>query len=407
MTIKDYAILRDLAERYREIAADPVMDVRRDLWRRHNSLKRTRPLIYIRAFAWQEMVQSRLHCDDPFFRGYEDFFRQSLFRYTFEDDFIFEPWVTVRAACVTPPEGVWGLASPRTHSTEARGSFVWNAPLKAEEDIERLIEPHHAIDEAETARRMEKLDDAIGDLLTINVDRQPAYVMWEGDISTQLVYLRGLEQVMWDMMDRPAWLHRLLARMRDGILRTHEEAEAAGDWSLSAHQNQAMPYAEELADPAANRNGVSRRQLWVFMASQETTAVGPKQFEEFMLRYQIPIMAPFGLVAYGCCEDLTRKIDMVRQLKNVRCIAVSPVANLRKCAEQIGTDYCMSWRPNPADMVATDWNEERVRTIISEGLEITREQYVHISLKDVETVGGELERYPRWVKIVRELAEKA
>ncbi len=276
MTVKDFAILRDLAERYTEIAVDPVMDVRRDLWRRHNSLKRTRPLIYVRAFAWQEMPESRLHCDDPFYRGYEDFFRQSLFRYTFNDDFIFEPWVTVRATTVTPSEGVWGLASPRTHSAEPRGSFVWDPPIKTEADVDRLIEPHHVIDEAETARRVEKLDDAIGDLITIDVDRQPAYVMWDGDISTQLAYLRGLEQIMWDMMDRPVWLHRLLARMRDGILRTHEEAERAGDWSLSSHQNQAMPYAEELPNPAANSGPVTRDRLWVFLASQETTASRPE-----------------------------------------------------------------------------------------------------------------------------------
>ncbi len=126
MTIKDYAILRDLAERYREIAADPVMDVRRDLWRRHNSLKRTRPLIYVRAFAWQEMPQSRLHCDDPFFRSYEDFFKQSLFRYTLGDDFIFEPWVTVRAACITPPEGVWGW--PRREPTAPRRADPSSGP---------------------------------------------------------------------------------------------------------------------------------------------------------------------------------------------------------------------------------------------------------------------------------------
>ena len=35
-------------------------------------------------------------------------------------------------------------------------------------------------------------------------------------------------------------------------------AERAGDWGLSAHQNQAMPYAEELRDPAANARRLAR-----------------------------------------------------------------------------------------------------------------------------------------------------
>ena len=352
----DIAILRDLAAQYMTICDQPVMDKRRNLWRKHNSLKRTRPLIYIRAFAWQEMPQSKLVCQDPLLRGYEDFFRQNLFRYTFNDDFIFEPWVTVQAACQIPPEGVWGLASPRIHSDDSRGSFIWDAPLKTEEDIARLHVPQHQIDESLTEQRVETVTAAIGDIITVNVDRGPAYRIWNGDISTQLVYLRGLEQIMWDMMDRPAWLHKLLALMRDGILRTHEQAEVVGDWSLSAHQNQAMAYAEELQDPVANSGSVNRDQLWVFVASQETTAVGPRQFDEFMLQYQIPIMAPFGLVAYGCCEDLTRKIDVLRQIPNLRRIAVSPMADVARCAEQIGRDYVLSYRTSPTDMVGYGFN---------------------------------------------------
>ncbi|HOU12370.1 MAG TPA: hypothetical protein PKZ84_04580 [Anaerolineae bacterium] len=403
MTTNDIAILRDLAERYTAICNKPVMNERRALWRRHNSLKRTRPLIYVRAWAWQEMPESELYCADPFFRHYEDFFRQSLFRDTFDDDFIFEPWVTVNAACVTPPEGVWGLPVPQTHSDEPRGSYVWDPPLKTEDDLARMHSPHHRIDEAETERRLDKLRAAIGDLITINLDRGPAYRMWQGDISTELARLRGLEQMMWDMMDRPAWLRKLLAHMRDGILRTHDEAERAGDWSLSAHQNQAMPYAEELVDPAPNSGPVARQDLWYFAASQETTAVGPRQFDEFMFQYQLPIMKPFGLVAYGCCEDLTRKIDVLRQLPNLRRIAISPMANVAKCAAQIKQDYVLSYRPSPSDMVGYGFRPDFIRDRLTRDLEACGDCHVDITLKDVETVQGDPDRVRRWVEITREV----
>ena len=404
----DIAILRDLTRQYVEICNRPVMDERRDLWRRHNSLKRTRrrPLIYVRAFAWREMPASELQCGDPFYRGYEDSLRQSIFRNTFEDDFIFEPWLTVQAATVTPPDGVWGLASPRTHSDGELGSFVWDAPLKSEEDLALLADPHHVVDECETARRFDKLSEAVGDLVTIDLDRAPAYRMWNGDISTELAYLRGLEQMMWDMMDRPEWLHRLLAHMRDGILRTHEEAERAGDWSLSAHQNQAMPYAEELADPAPNGDPVSRKDLWTFVASQETTAVGPQQFDEFMLQYQLPLMTPFGLVAYGCCEDLARKIDVLRQIPNLRRIAVSPMANVARCAEQIGQDYVLSYRPSPTEMVGYGFDPSRVREMLTRDLEACGDCHVDITLKDVETVQHDPDRVRRWVDVTREVIER-
>ena len=378
---------------------------RRDAWRKHNSLKRTRTLIYVRAFAWQEMAASRCLCEDPFYRSYEDFFRQSLFRDTFQDDFIFEPWVTVNATCVTPSEGIWGL--PITwRGRENRGAGVWDPPIKEPEDLNRMVEPHHIIDEEATARNVTKLHEALGDIITINIDRGPVYRMWAADISTHLVYLRGLEQIMWDMADRPAWLHELLSFMRDGILQTHKEAERAGDWALGAHQNQAMPYAEELDDPMANSHSVTRDKLWTFCASQETTLVGPEMFDEFMLQYQRPIIEEFGLAAYGCCEDLTQKIDLLRQITNLRRIAVAPAANVAKCAEQIGTDYVFSYRPSPVDMVAYGFDPDRIRSILRADLEACQECHVDITLKDVETVQSDPDRVRKWVWITREVIEE-
>ncbi len=265
--------------------------------------------------------------------------------------------------------------------------------------------PHHLIDEKETARNEMRVCEAVGDILPVVVDRAPVYRMWNGDICTQLAYLRGLEQVMWDMADDPQWLHELLAFMRDGILSTHDAAEAAGDWRLCDHQNQAMPYAEELPDPSADMAAVSRKQLWCFMAAQELTLVSPAMHDEFMLRYQLPILAKFGLTAYGCCEDLTEKIDMLRQIPNLRRIAVAPSANVARCAEQIGEDYVLSYRPNPATMVCCGFDPDYVHAKLGEDLAACRGCHVDITLKDVETVQGDIERLRRWVDIAREVAE--
>lgn len=401
----DRATLREVAKRYLEACARDAQQERRRLWRARNSLKQVRPLIYVRAFAWHEMAESQCECADPFLRGFEDFFRRSLFWDSLNDDSVFEPWVTVGAACVTPAEGHWGLPNRWVLNADKRGSNRMDPVLVDPDDAARMIAPHHMIDEAETARRVERLEDAVGDVITVNVDRAPAYRMWAGDISTHLAQLRGLDRLMVDMLERPQWLHGILAFMRDGILRTHEEAERAGDWRLSAHQNQAMPYAEELDDPAPNGPAVTRNKLWTFCASQETTLVGPDMFAEFMLQYQIPIMRPFGLAAYGCCEDLTLKIDVLRRVPNLRRIAVSPMANVARCAEQIGADYVISYRPSPSDMVGYDFDPGRIRRILHRDLDACRNGHVDITLKDVETVQGDPNRVRQWVKIAREVIE--
>lgn len=406
MNSTDRTILRDLAKQYGDLCHRDVQNERRTLWRRHNSLKPTRVLIYVRAFAWPEMPASQCRCEDPFYRHYEDFFRRMLFWETLNDDSIFEPWVTVDATCITPAEGIWGLPLRWIDSGAPGGARRLDPPIRTPEEARRMVEPHHAIDEEDTARKVAQLHETIGDLIPINVDRGPAYRVWNGDISTQLAYLRGVEQVMWDMVDRPAWLHEVLAHMRDGILQVHAEAEKAGDWTLCAHQNQAMPYAEELEDPAPNSDRVTRDKLWCFCASQETTWVGPEMFDEFMLQYQLPILEKFGLVAYGCCEDLTRKIPVLRQIPNLRRIAVAPAADVASCAEQIGEDYVLSYRPSPADMVGYGLDPDRIRRILRRDLEACRGSHVDITLKDVQTVQGDPERVRRWVDIAREVIEE-
>ena len=399
----DVTILRDLAKQYMDVCACPVQDVRRNLWRSHNSLKKTRPPIYVRAFAWREMPQSECRCEDSFLRTYEDFFRRHLFWDSLDDDSVFEPWIMLQAT--RKCEG-WGLSGERRISDEPRGSYKIDYPIKELSDIEKLRVPWHEIDEEETAEHLERLTDAVGDIMTIHVDRAPAYRVWMADLSTNLGSLRGIEHFMMDMLDHPEWLHRLVKFMSDGVLKAQGEAEAAGDWSLAAHQNQAMPYAEELKDPAAKGNGVKRDLLWCFTAAQEFTAVSPAMHEEFLLRYQLPIMKHFGLVAYGCCEDLTNKIDMLRQIPNLRRIAVSPFSNVAKCAEQMGQDYVLSYRPSPTDMVGYGFDERRIRSILKRDLEACRECHVDITLKDTETVENDTERVRNWVTVTREVIDE-
>ncbi len=403
----DIRIIRDLAHRYVEVAAKPIQDERRDLWRRHNSLQRTRPLVYCRWFAtWNEHPWSKLVCEDAFWQGHERFLKQMLAQDETGDDYIIEPWITQRAAVKFPEGGVWGVPIQRISSGVAGGAWKYDPPLKTLDDIERLAEPHHIIDEEATRLNVERLQDAVGDIIEVNVDRSPAYTIWHADISTDIAYLRELGQLMLDMIDNPEWLHRLLAHMSEGILRAQDEAEVAGDWSLSAHQNQAMPYALALDDPVANSGPVTRDKLWCFCAAQEYALVSPAMHDEFLFQYQIPILEKFGLVSYGCCEDLTRKIDMLRQLPNLRRIAITPWADVACCAEQIGEDYVMSWRPNPAQMGCAGFDEDLIRTITRDALDASRGCHVDITLKDVQTVEGDISRLRRWVEITREIADE-
>jgi hypothetical protein len=358
----------------------------------------------VRAFAWREMPESRLETNDPLCRQMEGFFRKEIFRSTFNDDYILEPWYTLRA--VYKCSG-WGVQYKHDYAGEldTLEAYKDDHALKKPEDIEKLRAPFHAIDEEQTALKLEKANELIGHIMAVDLFRGPAYWCFSGDISTDLGHLRGIENIMMDMYENPEWLHRLLKFMGDGVLRTHNQAEAAGDIGRTFSRNQAMPYSKELPDPAPNVNGEKREKLWNFTAAQEYTLISPQMHEEFLLNYQMPVMKKFGLVSYGCCEDLTNKIDMLRKIPNLRRIAVSPFADVKKCVEQIGRDYIISYRPNPA-MLGDGYNRENVKRSLRRDFDILKGTHFDVTMKDLETVQNAPSRIKEWVDSVRQVTDE-
>lgn len=412
---KEITVLRDLAKQYADIAVEPVQEERRQLWRQHFSLKKTRPPILItyglhNVWCREVFSKNNMVCHDPFWRRYERWLRMEIFHYLIGDDHICEPWIP-QFAVVKAKRGIygeaWNMGPEYLRTGDIGGSFKWKSPISTWEQMEDLKPPNHEIDEAATRENYERLGDAIGDILEIDIVRSPVLTHFAGDVSTTVTALRGLEQLMLDMYDAPDQLRELLARLRDGILKNQDQAEHAGDFSLTSQHNQAMTYAEELEPLKPNSGSRQRNDLWGFFAAQEYALISPAFHDEFLLKYQMPIMANYGLVHYGCCEDLTGKIDMLRQVPNLRSIAVTPRADVRNSAEQIGKDYVLSWRPNPADMVCLNWDPDRVKQIISDGAQTCQDSIYHIHLKDVETVQGEPERLQKWTELIRTALESA
>lgn len=407
--IDDRSVLRDLASQYAEIATCPEQERKRRLWSEHFSLRSTRiPILATfgmhNVWCREIFADSRMRCSDPFFRAYERMLRMQLFQHREVcDDSIADPWIPMRAHMISDPVGLWGVPETMRKSAVEGGAAAFDPPLKSWDDMVKIRMTHHAVDEEATARDLERLAAVFDGILPIDVNRTPVYTGFRADISTTLAKLRGLEQLMLDMYENPNALHRLLAVMRDGILTNNLEAENAGHFALTSGQNQAPSYAADLEPPRPNSGPRSRRDVWGFCAAQEFALISPAFHQEFLLQYQKPIYESFGWVHYGCCEDLTRKIDLLREWKNVRSIAVGPTADVRRCAESIGTDFVISWRPNPTDMVCAGYDEDRITRMVRNTLDVCRGTYLHIHLKDVETLEGDTARLGRWVRRMRSL----
>jgi hypothetical protein len=148
--------------------------------------------------------------------------------------------------------------------------------------------------------------------------------------------------------------------------------------------------------------------MWSSAEAQEMAQVSPAMHAEFALAYEKRLLEPFGLNGYGCCEDLTLKLDDVLTIPHIRRISISPWANVDRCAAKLGSRVIFSWKPNPAHLVGR-FNPEALRAYIRHTIEVARASggCLEMILKDTHTCENHPERFTEWTRIAREEVEAA
>ena len=223
-----------------------------------------------------------------------------------------------------------------------------------------------------------------------------------------LVELRGLQQIMFDMVDNPDLVHRLMTILRDGTLSMLDFLEEGGLLSRNDDGTYVgsggLGWSEALPQPDFDGK-VRCRDMWGFSESQETVGISPEMFAEFVFPYQLPILERFGLNCYGCCEPLDKRWHVVEQFPNLRRVSVSHWASWAEMAEMLGDAYILSLKPSPTDLAMDTFDRQLIRTKLREALQITRECRVEVIMKDNHTIRNDPTRVVRWVQIAREEAE--
>ncbi|MEI8122234.1 MAG: hypothetical protein WCI20_09285 [bacterium] len=76
--------------------------------------------------------------------------------------------------------------------------------------------------------------------------------------------------------------------------------------------------------PAADCKGRYRaKDVWGRCAAQIFGSVSPAMHDEFDLAYNQRLFEDCGLLYYGCCEPMDRKVDILRKrFKNLRKISI-------------------------------------------------------------------------------------
>lgn len=400
-TMTDRDILRNLATQVRDIAALPIQSQRIKQWKAHNALKPGRPMLLVfPEGAWGELMpQSILRCQDPAARGLEWNLRERIYYHEhFADDTVIHSTVDVTKHLRSSG---YGLQAKSVPSPVERGAWAFDPVVQGPSDLAKLTLPRLEHNEAESLASLQRTQDWVGDILKVRLVGH-RYMCFS--LMSIWARLRGLEQVMMDMIEEPQFLHDAMARLTE-----IRKAEIRQMFDLDLvslnndhfyHSSGGNGWTDEL--PAPGYTGRPRPQdMWASCEAQELAQVSPEMHEEFALRYERDLLEPFGLTGYGCCEPLHDKLDYVLKLKNIRRISMSPWTNLAVAAQKLGRRAIFSWKPNPATLVG-NFDEGYIRRYIREALQTTRGCVVEVVLKDTHTIEQRPQRMDRWLQIAKE-----
>ena len=399
------AVLRDLAKRVAKIAESRRMDDTRRLWKDHNSLKKTRPVIFCDPEnGWNEIVtEKQMKCSGKISRRWEINLRKEIFwGEEMGDDKPVDPVFNVTYT-VSPDD--WGVEAVY-HKTDQLGSYVWENPIKDyKTDLKKIHSPDFTIDWETTNGCLDLASEIFGDILTV---RLKGLWWWSLGLTLPLATLRGLCNMMYDFIDHPDEIKELMSIISRGLIDKLDYLENQGLLSLNNDGTYVgsggFGYTDGL--PSGDYTGDVRCiDMWGFTESQETVNVSPAMYEEFIFPYEKPIMERFGLNCYGCCEPVHSRWHIIKNHPRLRRVSCSAWVDKEKMAEFLENKYIFSYKPNPAILATPVIDRETIRKEIRRLFEITKECRVEILMKDNHTIGGRPENVIEWCRIAREEAE--
>lgn len=409
---KDRAVLRSLSRKIAEIASLPVHKEKMDLWNRLNRLEKVRPLVYIKEIPWHEMNvndELTLQTKDEFCRQIEWKLRTTLYRWEHMPvDMVVEAEYHAPLAIIR--DTGFGLKTKETTLLQdARGGILshhYEPQIRDESDIKKIKVPEVSVDRRESEEIYEVLLKIFGDILAIEKCGIPGPWFAPWDV---LVEWWGVEEVLWDLVERPELIHAGMDRLAGAYLHRLDQYEEFNVLSLNNGNFQigsgGLGFTDELPQPGFDPVHVRPRDQWGYATAQIFAAVSPRMHEEFALRYERRWLQRFGLTYYGCCEPLHLKVDILKNIPNLRKISMSPWIELDIAAANIGSKYVFSYKPNPAVLATDKWNPVQARQNLELALEKTKDCVVEVILADISTVRNEPGRLWEWAEIAAKEVE--
>ncbi|NLF16179.1 MAG: hypothetical protein GX595_02830 [Lentisphaerae bacterium] len=393
-------LIRELAARVVGLARSPGMALIRKRWRDVLAMRKPdRPPVWCHGNAsWNEIMPTdELVCRDPLCRELEVELKRVLVKDAIGDDTPVNDYVMVTTRLEVEPPNTWGFDIRHEASKDKGGAWRYQPALTTAEDFDRLVVPSYRVNEAATAERRERLGEILGDAMPVRVSAITGYFS-TATLCNPAAQLRGLEPMMLDMIDAPDLVHRLISTILQGEMARLDAIEQSGT-AILPNTDTPMLFSDPIRPE--NHGPFSLEDCWIHGNSQEFDQVSPAMFEEFLLNYQKALFARFGAVCYGCCENLTRKLDQVLTIPNLRLLTCSAWTDLPTLVNKAGDRCCIMWRHKASDVASATDTAALARQIRQQARILDGCSY-QVVLREMQTLMGHMDRLREWTQFAIE-----
>lgn len=399
---KDRLRLRELANKQLEYAHCARNDEILKQWQALSQGRRESPTVRLLFSNFtDEVIDPRMQCEGREARELERVLLERLVgRELFDDDTPIAPTCDLLRTVHLNPFGLEPKIS-RTNGGKSKGFHIDPIVEDLSEEIDKLRGGSFHVDHADTQRRLAFAQETIGDLLPVRLTQNSL----TGAITNPLVHLMGMENYYLSMYDTPEELHEVM----DMATRVYEayydhleqEKLLLPTAQFSPIAQESFAFNSELPTDRAEKIS----DCWGFLESQETTAVSPEMYGEFVYPYQDRLVRRYGLLSYGCCERVDALWeDYLSKWKNLRKLSVSPFNNEPRIGEYLrGTNIVYYSKPR-AEFVTMrgPLDEEALRKYFKGVCEAASGCLFEMAQREVGTIFGDFDRGRRYVQIARE-----
>ncbi len=374
------APLRDLAHEVLELSRSREQLERRALWVAMHALKPPRALV---SYAMYTHVWEREIADPAWFRHesglarhIEVQLRARLWkaRYIPDDEPVL-PTVWLHMPHPPGDDRLWGVALPSVR-TDPLGAYKPIPPIRDERDLDRLRLPAYEELPDEAASLRQQAIELTGGLLPVKFHTDEIHY---GPFEW-VVRMRGMDNLLYDVVDRPDLVHALMRIATDGVVGYHRAREAAGAVDAEASWSFHMHY------DACPEPGNRLRDSWAYVHAQSAASLSPRMYAEFVQPYNAEVAALFGKVYYHGCEDLSAKCRVIKGLPNLRLFHVGPWTPVEPVVECFGAGVALEVHSHPTNVLFA-WSPDQVKADLRARHLAARSAPHVLKLCDVETVG--------------------